>query len=250
MIKVPESDLTYLQKFALCVKHRGLLETLEITFTKVLFPLYFFYRKHFCDNEFEFDNKKYSYFFHPYNVTWISERTVEISITLDYLYQCVAKGGRFLEVGNVLNHYKYDDTVWPIVDKYERGEHVINKDIVDFNDGTKYDLILSVSTMEHVGFDEEDKNPLKVGQAVRHVAQNLLSDNGRFIFTFPLGFNQNLDKKILEGNMEAVSDIKYLKRVSKLKWEQVDKSQLEGIKYNEPYAGGNGLAVVYVNPVR
>jgi hypothetical protein len=56
-------------------------------------------------------------------------------------------------VGNVLSHYfsvNHD-----VVDKYEKAEGVINRDIIDFHPSKEYDLIISISTLEHVGWDED-----------------------------------------------------------------------------------------------
>ena len=41
-----------------------------------------------------------------------------------------------------------------VLDKYEKGNNVINDDVVSFSTEVKYDLIVSVSTLEHVGWDE------------------------------------------------------------------------------------------------
>lgn len=246
MSDLPESDLTYLQKFVLCVKNRGLLETLEIGFSRTFLPLYVVLIKSVQDIHFRFNNKEYAYCFHKYNVTWISERAVEIPIMLEILYKNLKRGKKVLEVGNVLKHYKTDSSTWPIVDKYERGSDVINADIVDYKSSKKFDLVISVSTMEHVGFDEEDIDSSKIDQAIEHVWKNLLKKDGQFIFSFPLGYNINLDKKVLNGKLKHVSDIKFLKRVEKLKWEQVGIRKLKDVKYNYPYAGGNSLVVVFI----
>lgn len=99
---------------------------------------------------FQFDGREYEYLYHPYNKTWENERGVEIPIFRELLLN--HKGKRVLEVGNVLSHY------FPIhhevVKQYEVGSSVINEDIVEFVPQDKYDLILSISTLEHVGWDE------------------------------------------------------------------------------------------------
>jgi hypothetical protein len=38
-----------------------------------------------------------------------------------------------------------------VLDKYEQAPGVINEDVVSFSPPQKYDLIVSVSTLEHVG---------------------------------------------------------------------------------------------------
>ena len=44
-----------------------------------------------------------------------------------------------------------------IVDKYEKGDGIVNEDIVNFRPGKKYDLIVSISTLEHISWNEEKK---------------------------------------------------------------------------------------------
>jgi len=63
------------------------------------------------------------------------------------------RGKNILEIGNVLSrHIKLEHD---ILDKYETAKGVINEDIVDFKSEKKYDLIISISTLEHVGWDEK-----------------------------------------------------------------------------------------------
>lgn len=98
---------------------------------------------------FMFHNKSYRYFYHKYNTTWQNERAVEIPIVWDIVKK---RGGNVLEIGNVLPHYftfQHD-----VVDKHEKGEGVINEDVADLRLQNKYDLIVSISTIEHVGWDE------------------------------------------------------------------------------------------------
>ena len=61
--------------------------------------------------------------------------------------------------GNVLLHYFPADH--EIVDKYEKGDGIVNEDIVNFRPGKKYDLIVSISTLEHISWNEE-KKPKKI----------------------------------------------------------------------------------------
>src|SRR6266516_2600109 len=79
--------------------------------------------------------------------TWHGERAVEIPLVMDMVRKY--QGKNILEVGNVLSHHvRFEhDTL----DKYEIAEGVTNADIVDFTSEKKYDLIVSISTLEHVG---------------------------------------------------------------------------------------------------
>ena len=99
------------------------------------------------NGSFIFRNNYYSYFIHERS--WATERVVEIPIILKY----IDKNKRTLEVGNVLSQFV--NTKWDIVDKFEFGKDIINEDIIDFKPNEKYDLIISISTLEHIGFNED-----------------------------------------------------------------------------------------------
>ena len=64
-----------------------------------------------------------------------------------------------LEVGNVLGHYVPVEHL--VVDKYEQAPGVLNDDVADLDLGRQFDLVLAVSTLEHVGLDEETRDPDK-----------------------------------------------------------------------------------------
>ena len=57
-------------------------------------------------------------------------------------------------------YYKFEHD---IVDKYEKKKGIINQDIVDYKPDKKYDLIISISTLEHVGWDETPRENYKNG---------------------------------------------------------------------------------------
>ena len=142
---------------------------------------------------FEFDGKRYRYLYAFYNATWTAERKIEIPIFLDIIGKYGE--GNILEVGNVLRHYvrmRHD-----VVDKYEVYPRVINEDIVNFKSQKKYDLIISISTLEHVGWDEAIVDSQKPAAAITNLL-GLLKLYGRLVFSFPLGYNPHLDK-LIEG---------------------------------------------------
>ncbi|NDG27329.1 MAG: hypothetical protein EB120_09160, partial [Proteobacteria bacterium] len=82
-------------------------------------------------------------------------------------------------------------------DKYEQAENVINEDIEFFNPGKKYDLIISISTLEHVGNDApEEIDSAKLGRVLKHITENLISETGTIIITLPINQNKNTDSYI------------------------------------------------------
>lgn len=191
---------------------------------------------------FTFKNKKYKYFNHAYNHTWRNERRVEVPIIWDLIKD--KKSIKVLEVGNVLSHYfpiKHD-----VVDKYEKGASVINEDILTYKTKKKYDYIVSISTLEHVGWDEAKKDKTKIIQTLNNL-KGMLASNGKIVFTVPLGYNSPMDKMIVDKKLN-LDEQYYLKRVSGdnlWKETKLDKNNLD--LFNKPYLNGNGIIVGIIN---
>lgn len=193
---------------------------------------------------FTFQQNKYKYFYHKYNTTWRNERAVEIPIVWDIMKK---SKGTVLEVGNVLSHYftfQHD-----IVDKYEKAEGIINIDVVDISPSKKYDLIVSISTLEHVGWDEnpsDSKKILSENKKIIHAIEKLkglLNPNGKIVVTMPLGYNLDLDELLKSGELKFTQQF-FLKRVSKdNRWVETDWKGVKNLKFNSPFPFGNGLIV-------
>ncbi len=181
----------------------------------------------------------YKYFYHIYNRTWKNERAVEVSFVLDAIKRYQRKN--ILEVGNVISNYY--DFRHDILDKYEKADDVINKDVVDFKPDKKYDLIVSISTLEHVGWDgNEPKEPHKVLHAIENMEACLVF-GGEIIITVPVGYNSDLDK-LLEERKIKFTKTHYLKRVTKdNKWVEADWKSIKDAKYNIPFRGANGIVI-------
>lgn len=185
---------------------------------------------------FSLDGRIYQYAIHLANAAFRVERAVEIPVALEMF----PWGGNVLEIGNVLSQY----TTLPhdIVDKYEKGEGVQNVDIVRYNPGKLYDLIISISTLEHIGWDETPKEPGKILEAVA-VMKTLLSDKGKMLVTVPLGYNDFLDRSLNEGSL-GFSRVFFLKRISSMNdWEQTTFEEASARKYGERYPCANGIAI-------
>ena len=147
---------------------------------------------------FPFRGKQYEYFVHSHNLTWRNERAVELPIALRFLED---SNGRVLEFGNVLGRYGAN-VARVILDKYERGPGVINQDIVDYFPENGFDRIVSVSTLEHVGWDESPQEPQKVFLAWDRL-RGLLNPQGSMLITVPLGQNPLLDEAIYENSFDV-----------------------------------------------
>jgi hypothetical protein len=192
------------------------------------------------NNAFTFGNKKFDFFIHEYNTTWMNERKVEIPIALSF----ISGHKNILEVGNVLSHYV--DAPWDIIDKFEKGERIVNADVTDFTPNEKYDLIVSISTLEHVGFDDDKKDTEKIVKALLNLKNNCLEVGGKMIVTLPIGYNKEMDKKLFSGQL-AFDEIYFLKRVSKHEWKETQKNKITSVQYGHPFPGANSISVGLIN---
>ncbi len=196
---------------------------------------------------FIFQDQAYQYFYHSHNHTWDNERAVEIPLTVNELLKM--KDKNVLELGNVLSHYM--PITHDVVDKYEPGPQVKNVDIIDYHPAKKYDLIISISTLEHVGWDENPQTLENIHQknktaiALDHMVK-LLKKNGTLFITVPLGYNHDLDELLMRKKLK-VDSVCYLKRQNtQNQWLEVSSLEAKKIKYGSPYRNANGLAVLMV----
>lgn len=193
---------------------------------------------------FPFQGAQLDYFYHRYNMTWACERCVEIPVGLFYLEQFRER--RVLEVGNVLSHYfpiRHD-----VLDKFEKGNGIINHDIVDFTPADRYDLVLSISTFEHIGFDDEadiasDKKILAAIAACR----GLLKAGGKLVITVPIGYNPYLDGLIRDERLGANAAF-YFERTRSVAWQSVGKKEALLREYRRPYPYANAILIGEFRP--
>lgn len=190
----------------------------------------------------EFRGDQVSLIYAAYNTTWFNERCVELAIAEWFL-----KGESpedTLEVGNVLSHYfGYRHTV---VDKYEPG--ALQVDIVDFEPGRLYNLILSISTFEHIAFEETDEldvSPEDVERKIRAAIDRcleLLAPGGRFVITVPIGYNPVIDRMIA-SNLLGCNRTAWYKRFPHRSWHEVRKEEGMNCRYGSPYPYANCIMI-------
>jgi hypothetical protein len=161
----------------------------------------------------------YRYFIHPHNSTWRNERAVEIPVARKFVDEGT---GALMEFGNVLSWY--DDQVdHHVVDKYERRPGVTNIDIVDYEAPQPFDRVLSISTIEHVGWDERPRDPAKLFKAFDQLLA-CLKPGGKLLLTAPLGHNPTLDKVALTGRWHPTREATLIRTdVRRNRWEQSDE---------------------------
>jgi cyclopropane fatty-acyl-phospholipid synthase-like methyltransferase len=172
----------------------------------------------------------------------MSERAVEVPIIWNIVQKYQEK--KILEVGNVLSHYY--SVNHDILDKYEKSNGVINQDVVDFRPTKKYDLIVSISTLEHIGWDENIRNNAHEPKKILFTIENLircLTPEGKLVFTSPIGQNPNMDKILRKKKIKCTS-LYCLKRISTdNKWIETDWEDTKDSQYDKPFISANGLAI-------
>ena len=200
---------------------------------------YWYHKCFFRDRTFEFRGKEYKYYFHPRGKTWMTERSVEIPLVWELVQEYRQLNKKILEVGNVLS-YRFE-TNHDILDKYEMVPGVINEDVISFVPDHKYDLIVSISTMEHVGWDEIPTDPHKLLEGLNNL-KNMLSPTGKLLVTLPLGQNAYLDD-LLRKNVKIFDEQFYLLKKSDLNWKEEVWDNLLNITYNEKIPAANAILV-------
>lgn len=181
---------------------------------------------------------EYPYLVHPYNRTWTNERAVEIPVARKFLES--ADPSRTLEIGNVLSHYvRLDHTV---LDKYEEClfRPVNNVDFIHFNPDRKFESIVSLSTFEHIGWDEVPRDEPKVLAAFQQL-KSLLPPGGKALVSVPIGQNDFLDLHLPEITRDAAA-FSCMKRISEdNEWVETDLTEALQCKYGAPFKYANAL---------
>ena len=190
------------------------------------------------ERTFTVGERTYHYASDHYNRAWRNERAVELALARGFLDD--NRGRRLLEVGNVMAHY--GAAGHDVLDKYEVSPGVLNDDIVDFAPDPRYEAILSISTLEHVGWDER---PRDAGKTLRAYAamRAALTPDGTMLLTCPIGQNPHLDGYIQEERLDF-PERHYLRRVSRdNRWEEVGLREVAGSQYHHPYRNANALFI-------
>lgn len=185
----------------------------------------------------DFEGRKLEYVVEPYNLTCVSERGLELGIIQGLL----PKDARVLEIGNVWGHYR--DRDFKVVDKYEIAPGVDNSDVVNLPEDEKFDFIFSVSTFEHIGWDEDPRQPEKLENALAKIPR-LLADSGRAIVTVPSGWNSWLDERLKAGDL-PVDSVTWFRRDGLFcNWKPADAEECAGMPYGGRHQAANAVAVL------
>lgn len=131
-----------------------------------------------------------------YNHSGENERAIEVPIAQWFIRKQGSPGGG-LEVGNVLAHYMR--APWTVIDRYEPGNHLA-MDLFDYR--TPHDWVVSISTLEHVRWDEPDqgRHPDGPANALEHL-WGLVRPGGAMLVTTPMGWQPFWDSAVLDERL-------------------------------------------------
>jgi hypothetical protein len=173
------------------------------------------------DGTFEYNGRVYPYITAEYQSTRKNERAVELPIALHYYNEA----GAVMEVGAVLPHYipGWPKRAHPCIDLHEQFPAVINADVLTYEPMHMIDLVICVSTLDHLNNADE------VITAVERM-KSWLVPGGLLFATIPanqpskVGGGPWLDDVVLSGALDMT-----MYRMDKVdpaghNWQQVDMS--------------------------
>ena len=169
-----------------------------------------------------------------------TERVVELRLGLDHIAS--QDPSAVLEVGNVLA--TYTAVKHTVLDLNEHHPHVTNEDAATFDWPQRFDRIVCLSTLEHVGKDEAEEDPAKAERALLNLRRHL-SPEGRLLVTMPVGYHPLLDERLCEDRLGACR-AHFLRRTSRWgSWQEIPPTQIRGARYGDPFPCANVLAVLH-----
>ncbi|MCC3405783.1 MAG: hypothetical protein JGK17_09355 [Microcoleus sp. PH2017_10_PVI_O_A] len=212
-----------------------------------------------------------------------TERAVEISIAFDFIAN-LENPQKILEVGNVLSHYENSLSEnlgirsRRIIDKFEVDLGVENEDLMSLQSREKYDAIVSISSVEHVGQGDdpsggygEQTESRDLEAPLKAIAKiyDLLAINGKALITVPFGkltdaeWYIQFSKEYLEvlwkkyGMPKDAISANYLKLIDRetadekhyMLWKEVDVRELSESEYGWPLSQANSIAIIELSKV-
>jgi len=190
-----------------------------------------------------------------------TERDAEIPYMYDAIKEYIEQHNQcsILEIGNTSHNYFDVYTLgcndYDILDFYEVGTNrrkgvkdikTINEDIRYYKSNKKYDLIYSISTLEHLGFVANNHNPVEPYASIDALLsiKSLLAYGGLFIFTVPMNWNPHIH--LILDSITTFKRNVYIRRVSIDRWEQCSKEEASTCKYGTPFKNGNAIRISYM----
>lgn len=166
-------------------------------------------------------------------------RMVELPVAWKWLHQFY--GQSILEVGNVLSHWY--DVSHDVLDRYEHSPAVtFHGDAAVWRPKGRYDAIVCISTIEHIGEGKPDPGPhvFKPLAAVYNMLLYSLAPAGKLLLTFPWRRRLEVDALVFQLPWSTLG---FLRRTGKARWEEIGRQELRTVRYNQPYKKANAVII-------
>ena len=202
--------------------------------------------RHLKSRSFILGGRSYPYFSSQVSpVSWASERTVEIPVVLEILGS--RPRARVLEVGNVLKVFVEGEH--DVLDKYDQTPGIIRRDIVGFRPDRPYDLVVCISTLEHVGWDFGEAREPRRALAAFHAMRECLAPDGLLVVTLGLGYNEALDRMIDDGVVSFDRRLCLRRLGWRNAWREATWEEARVAPYDHRGPTANGLLIGLVGAV-
>lgn len=167
----------------------------------------------------------------------LTERRVEIPLAKLFL-DAYGTNSNCIEIGCVTPYYF--DTKHKIYDLTDRHQRCVRKNALDIDIKNTY--LLSISTIEH--FDMGDYN-IHSSEFLDPYTwlKSVITHAQKYLITFPLGFNKNLDNQILQSDINTYF---LCRNKNSHIWHQKDKTELTEFNLSYDFAFrtcGNSIAI-------
>lgn len=194
---------------------------------------------------FELHGRWYPYLYHRYKLSWLTERAIEVPV-VQAVVDAAGSGAQVLEVGHVLGHYR--EQTHTVVDKYEQAPGVLNLDVIELGDAGlgKFDLIVAISTLEHVGWDEPTRDPAKALQAVQTL-RAMLAPGGRLVLTVPVGYNPWFDGALRGGSVPLRCSAALRRDRGSTRWREVQPAKVWSAPYDFLRYAARGVLLAVID---
>ena len=194
---------------------------------------------------FDYRGGRYSVVHHRRNRTWLTERAIELPIAMRFV-DAFGPSALGLEVGNVLSHYRA--VHHRVVDKYERASAVENLDVLDIATERPFDFVVAISTIEHVGWDEPERDLDKPARAILHLRSLLTPNGGRMLITMPLGYNPSADLMAL-GGLSGADHAEIFVRDRRYRWKPTHQPEPHHLRYQFELRSATALWIAEFGPL-
>jgi len=111
-----------------------------------------------------------------------------------------------------------------VVDKYEQSPGIHSIDFLEFHLPKLFDGFISVSTLEHIGWDEEPREIDKVKYCIEKIRECVTSTRRVFV-SFPLGYNDYLDGLVRNKELPFEKTASLVRVDEDQNWKEVELHQ-------------------------